>query len=583
MARMIPSVISPEVKSNAEKKVFEWFKNAPNTEDWVVLHSLGISNHSKVIHGETDFFILVPYKGIFALEVKGGRVTRNDGIWSFSDKYGNTGTKERGPFDQAWDGIFSIINDIKSKLDNSHQHLADIFYGIGVLFPDVEYQTVGCDEEQWQVFDSNDGIDVVGFINRIFDGACDRWKSVYGYDVPFNKLPTSDDVNYIASLLRGDFDFVVSISSQIRYSEQELMQLTQEQYRCIDQLEDNKRCLIQGGAGTGKTLLAIEEAKKSAAKGLKVALFCYNKTLGSWLNEYFSGVPQSLRPEFVGTFHSYMLSIIKSAGVFIKYPDNGDDYFYRHNVPTTAKIAFLQCPDLRFDKIIVDESQDLISPDYLNALDACLKGGLIHGQWTLFGDFSNQAIYNHEYSGDDMKNLLEERTSYIRFRLTINCRNTKPICEEITTITGFQPPSDVWSQVEGVPVQYLTYASTDEGVSKIEDVLHSLIQNHIAPKKITVLSPLKRENSIVDCVKNYDIRDYKVYGSNKITFSTVHSFKGLENSIILLTDISSFSDSQLMYVALSRARNALYIFETNVAKEEYYKLQLRRIQDGYKA
>lgn len=225
MAKMIPSVISPEIKSAAEKHIFEWFRDDPRTSDWIVLHSLGISNHNTVIHGETDFFILVPYMGLFALEVKGGRVKRKDGIWSFTDRYGNVGTKERGPFDQAWDGVFSIVGDIKSKLDPSHRYLENIFYGIGVMFPDVEYTTVGCDEEQWQVFDCNDGTDVYDYVHRIFNGACDKWKALYGEDVPFEKLPTDEDVKYIAALLRGDFDKAVAISVQIKYAEEELVKL----------------------------------------------------------------------------------------------------------------------------------------------------------------------------------------------------------------------------------------------------------------------------------------------------------------------------------------------------------------------
>ena len=49
MATMIPSVISPEVSSSAERRIFEWFQNSPQTDDWIVLHSLGISTHNKVI------------------------------------------------------------------------------------------------------------------------------------------------------------------------------------------------------------------------------------------------------------------------------------------------------------------------------------------------------------------------------------------------------------------------------------------------------------------------------------------------------------------------------------------------------
>ena len=52
MAKMIPSVLSPEIKSAAEKHIFEWFRDDPRTNDWIVLHSLGMSNHNRVMHGE---------------------------------------------------------------------------------------------------------------------------------------------------------------------------------------------------------------------------------------------------------------------------------------------------------------------------------------------------------------------------------------------------------------------------------------------------------------------------------------------------------------------------------------------------
>src|SRR5699024_4168253 len=103
---------------------------------------------------------------------------------------------------------------------------------------DVEYTTVSCDEEQWQVFDCNDGNNVYDYIRRLFEGACNKWESLHGHQVSYDRLPSPDDVRYIASLLRGDFDKAVAISVQIKYAEEELIRLTNEQYRCIDQLDD---------------------------------------------------------------------------------------------------------------------------------------------------------------------------------------------------------------------------------------------------------------------------------------------------------------------------------------------------------
>jgi len=585
MAKMIPSVISPEVRSAAEKHIFEWFRDDPRTDDWIVLHSLGISNHNKVIHGETDFFVLIPYKGIFALEVKGGRVKRTDGIWSFTDRYGKVGTKERGPFDQAWDGVFSIIADIKEKLDISHKHLENVFYGIGVMFPDVEYNTVGCDEEQWQVFDCNDGNNIYSYMQRLFEGANLKWKNLYGFDVPFDKLPSEEDVQYIASILRGDFDKAVALSVQIKYAEEELIKLTGEQYRCIDQLDDNKRCLIEGGAGTGKTLIAVEEAKKAVAKGQRVALFCYNKNLGDWLEKYFEDIPGNLRPVYVGTFNKYMIRVSKSAAINLHFPDTDEDseYFYNEDLPVSAEMAFSRLRNEKFDKIIVDEAQDLITKRYLSVFDKCISGGLSHGRWTFFGDFSQQAIFSKYLSGEQLKDMIEDRTSFIKFKLTINCRNTRTICDEISIITDFKAPSDVWSKVDGIPVQYLTYSTPEEEKMRLTDTIRSLMDNHISPKKISILSPKKRENSIVSEIDEYEIKEYKTFGNNKLSFCTIQAFKGLENTVVILVDIDTIADKQLMYVALSRARTALYVIESDGARKEYVDMQMRRLYNGYKA
>ena len=310
MAIMIPSAISPDVKSNAERHIFEWFENAKDTEDWVVLHSLGIVNHNKYIHGEVDFFVMIPMLGIFALEVKGGRVKRTDGIWSFTDKYGHSDKRSKGPFDQAWDGMYSIRQSLSDKLDVAHKHLEKIFFGIGVMFPDVAYDSVGIDEEQWQVFDCNDGRNVRAFVERIAEGSVKGWNTQYG-DVTLQNRPTVEDVRYMASILRGDFDMALSLRVQYNYVEEEIVSLTANQYKCIDQLEDNPRCLIKGSAGTGKTLLAIETVKKYVAKGEKVALLCYNNLLASWLQQYFEKQGESLRPVYVGSLHGYLMKVVQ--------------------------------------------------------------------------------------------------------------------------------------------------------------------------------------------------------------------------------------------------------------------------------
>ncbi len=577
MATMIPSVISPEVNSSAERRIFEWFQKAPQTDDWIVLHSLGISTHNKVIYGETDFFVLAPRLGLFALEVKGGRVRREDGIWYFANKYGKTNSKVRGPFDQAKDGVFSIVAALKKRLDRNHSYLSNVFFGFGVMFPDIEYEASGIDEEQWQIFDSRDGTYVKDFIGRLANRARRKWGSIYGcFDE--SRLPTAEDARYLASILRGDFDCAVSMIVQLRNADEALIGLTKEQYRCLDQLDDNPRCLIQGPAGTGKTLLAVEEVKKSAARGERTALFCFNSNLAEWLKSYFEDMPRTLRPKYVGTLHKFMVQTVKGSGVRLQTPQGELELqeFYQKDLPC-ATLKALCAAEEQFDKIVVDEAQDLICTDYLDVFDACLRKGLIRGRWTMFGDFSMQAIYANGQTSVKMKEILEDYTTFIRFRLTLNCRNTKPICEEIQTVTGFEAPSGLWTKVDGPPVNYITYVSIEDQRDKLANLLDQLANMCIEPKLITILSPYKRENSVISLLNGFDIRDFSICANTSITFCTIQAYKGLENAVIILTDIENFSMDKLMYIGLSRARSGLYILESESASKEYLTLLQRRL------
>src|SRR5665648_7078 len=573
MARMIPSVISPEVKSHAERRIFEWFQSDPETEGWVVLHSLGIANHRTVLFGELDFFVIAPKLGVFALEVKGGRVKREEGIWHFKDKYGQTSTRNRGPFEQANEGIFSLFDVVKKKCGVNHP-LGKLLFGTGVMFPDITFQADEIEGEQWQVFDQNDGKKVSGFIKRLARNSKRKWEEKYG---PLNpeKLPDAKAVREFANMLRGNFDIAVSLRTQINHAEEALITLTEEQLKCLDQLEDNSRCLIQGPAGTGKTLLAIEEVKKSVANGEKVVLFCYNTMLGNWLKGYFNGMHKSLRPEFVGTFHSFLYWLVTSTNMSINYPqDSNDQKFYREELPLVALKA-LDKKDLYFDKIVVDEAQDLIVSDYLNIMDSVLKGGITRGKWSMFGDFAMQAIYSSNGNPEHMKGLLEEKTSFIKYNLRINCRNTKPIGNAIKHITGFDNSYYLFARVEGPPVNYVTYKNMGEQNEKLEALLHKLKLEQVDLAGITILSPVKFENYVVSILNSTTINRYKIGLNEGITFSTIQAYKGLENSVIILTDIETFEHEKIMYVGLSRARTALYVFETEQADKERNQLLVR--------
>lgn len=574
MAIMIPSVISPDVKSDAEKRIFKWFKDAPGTDDWIVLHSLGLAYHSTLIHGETDFVVIAPHLGIFALEVKGGQVRRSsDGIWSFINRYGQENRKERGPFDQAWDGIHSIINFIQKRVDASHYHLKWVLFGIGIMMPDVRYDAEGIDEHQWQVFDIRDaqkGHDVAGWIRRLSQGAKDDWSSHYKSDAE-KKLPDRNDVEYLKTLLRNEYDSVVPLNLGSSKASNQQIELTKEQYGCLDQLEDNNRLLILGGAGTGKTMLAIEAARRFTANGERVALLCYNRTLGIWLRGALKDA--KCRPAYVGTLHAWMSSVVTES--MSDLAENEHDWF--ESILPNKVISKLEQEEAPFDRIIIDEAQDLIRPLYIEMYHHMLAGGFKRGKWVMLGDFSMQAIYDDEADEEKLVDLLQNRTSFAIYRLKINCRNTTEICDDINLVTDAKMQCNKARAVSGPKPDWDKWTNPEEEKSKLSGKINALVNNGVSLSNITILSPVTFDHSVASQIRQFDISQYAPDKKQGITFSTIHSFKGLENQFIILTDIESVSDKRMMYVAMSRARYGLYVLSNENAMNEYLGIYMRRL------
>jgi len=100
MAKLLPPYVDKTCKSSGERMIFDMLKKDSFTKDWIVLHSLNLSQHTKRLYGEIDFLLLIPYAGIFVMEVKGGDVRCKDGEWEFIDRYGNV-NKNKSPFSQA--------------------------------------------------------------------------------------------------------------------------------------------------------------------------------------------------------------------------------------------------------------------------------------------------------------------------------------------------------------------------------------------------------------------------------------------------------------------------------------------------
>ena len=79
--------------------------------------------------------------------------------------------------------------------------------------------------------------------------------------------------------------------------------LTEHQAVILDAIQLLNRVEIRGGAGSGKTFLAVEQARRLSAKGQRVALVCYSHGLASYLERITANWKRQHQPGYVGEFH----------------------------------------------------------------------------------------------------------------------------------------------------------------------------------------------------------------------------------------------------------------------------------------
>lgn len=560
MAKMFPKTFPNGSLSSGERKVFEYLKEyAP--ADWFVLHSFRLPRHKIVVFGEADFVVIAPKFGIFVLEIKSGGVGFDGSDWIFINRNHEKIYKKRGPFQQGHDAMFEIERIIVEKLGSDYSR-RNILYGYGVIFTDESNfpTSLITEDESWRLCQKTDNVDYCAFVKKLHRNFEEELKQL-GKRVP--KELTFATAETIAKTMRPIVDCVVPLKSFVQATEKDIISLTEEQYSCLDDIEINDQIVVTGGAGTGKTLIAVEEAKRSAENGT-VAFFCYNKNLAEFIKSNVD-----INKITVYSLHAYLTKI---CGTQIDGFEKNEEFFEKILPQMACEI--IKEKRINFDKIIVDEFQDLCIEEYLSFFDNILKNGLLEGKFTFYGDFARQAIYNENVSLSALKKV----AFFARKHLSINCRNTLYIGNELVNITGYDDKK-YRLKISGEPVDFFVWNTKEEQSNILIECIKKLKKKGFNASSIMILSPKRRENSIID---KYDKDEFLIgnYGSDMSAylamFSTVHSFKGLESEIVILTDIEDYSDTQLMYIALSRARSKLIVLESAEASKQRKKLTIVR-------
>ena len=562
--KFIPDYIPANYKSRAEVHIFEALHKSPGFEDWICLHSLSLSHHMTKRESEVDFLFISP-AGVFVVEVKGGRVTRHGGRWHFID-HNNHSHKGQSPFEQAKTSLYSIKRQIIKILGSPHTS-RNLVFGYGVAFPDIKFEIESAEWDQDIVCDHRDlSSSLANYLNRLVH----YWQTVSKSRAKLDQ----QQIKHILKYLRGDFAITQRLEDYLTESEQQIIHMTDEQLTALDMVSSNPRISLSGGAGTGKTMLAIKMFKYYSSQGQRVLFMCYNKLLGQFLKASLQDYCHN--GSRVDSLHNFMRNTAKIDDQLIENADDKHDLFI-NEFPRQFLKNIASQDFQKYDYLIIDEGQDILFSQYLEVLDSLINRGLDNGRWLICMD-ENQNIY----SGDivDTWQSIKQKSAF--FQLNANCRNTQNIIEETELVTGIKVAAS--KPVIGQSVRYIWYSNQADKFRQLHHTIESLLKQGVQPNDITILSPFKNslaefmQTANLSCpIQMLDLDNVTHEVDQTITCATISAHKGLENKVIILTDISDLSSQKykmLYYVGFTRARTLLFAMIHKSQKIFYNELQL---------
>ena len=512
--RMIPC--QPlATESDLERQIFDQLRSAFSGGDkngWFAMHSLNLPRHEYKRFGEIDFVVCGP-EGLFVLEVKGGHVACHDGVWETTNRYGETKRLRESPFRQAETAMHGLLK----KLPSITKETFVIGYGVimtGELPDSAEWdRAVYANQRDFKQFEK--------WLERFIR----HWRAK-----DTNKpVAVSSQLKALQQRLRPDFEYVVPMHVSVHDVEARRVRLTEDQMKWVDAIEVNPRVICSGGAGTGKTMLALELARRWCADGKKTVLACHSLWLKRYLERH--AVP----------------------GLTVSLADS---------IHVTARRAGID----KFDALIVDEGQDILNMDSLDVLDKFLLDGISKGLWCFFHDVNNQSGLCGSYVPDAYEYLSSFGPAQIP--LKTNCRNTLPILQRIQDDLN----ADVGNKGvgDGPVVREVFVEDTDSAIKALERELHHLIHcERFNPGEIVVLSPVLFSQSWTSLLSDniqipitvLDDASPRNMNRHTIGFSQIGDFKGLESEVVVLVDMPrpgyNVSLHSLHYVGMSRARALL--------------------------
>ena len=520
MAIMIPDMPRNFAAASLEGLMFDALQKLPN--DYYVFHSfrlISVSNNT-LYESETDFVIFNQKYGVICLEAKAGAVEYRDGSWFYA-----SGIKMRheGPFVQA------SLNKHKLRLYIERSHSAALLekckFLHGVWFPSITMAELNS-----MIFPPDADRKIV-LTKEALDNPEIYLERIYSLDAQkktLTMLSNDEAKRLIREVFCPHFSVFPTTTFENDLKKMVFHRLLKEQSGILNFLSEQKTAVINGAAGTGKTMIAVEKAQRHANDGDKVLYLCFNVKLRDYLENNYSNdnidffTIAALACKICGT----------TTASYQNLKSRLDDMYFRGNFP--------------YKHIVVDEGQDF-GADVIDELEIL----------ELLRDIvTDESVDGTFYVFYDKLQLVQSKQvpKYIEdadCKLTLyrNCRNTENIATTSLKVIPERKPILIEGSVKGVPAK-IYYRTAEKTITCLDEVIKEFLSDGI--KNIVILTCKTEPDSILtNVVRNGKYQD-------KYLFTTCRKFKGLEADGVILVDVDSetFNSHNVMlyYVGTSRAR-----------------------------
>jgi hypothetical protein len=524
---LYPSEQPRKTDSNAEIAVYKALKERLPS-GWYAWHSLRLMDDDRMF-GEGDFVIANPDRGLVALEVKGGLIEQRDGRW-----FQNGAPMKIDPLAQAHRFIRKLIHQL--ELGGCYPPA----YGVATCFPDTAFETP---PDQSDLRNTTIGKQDLPWLDQAL-------LALFESALPASRRPRGKWIEQIHRLWGDTWIPALKLGTRSAIEDSDRAKLDAEQMRILDRIESNRNLLIQGGAGSGKTLIAREAAVRFAAKGERVLMLCFTRALAEWLRRTFA----SANPQ-ITTLGQYALDLVRLVEPGLKEP--ADIAGWRELVFRAAAEAAPRVSGT-WDAVIVDEAQDLAEFDWELAFELARDKRLwvFHDPAQHFWD--DRPLPKRLTAGDFFKvDLLENyrcAPAIIaladRYRVAHTLESSETIIREglsDETIGIVQCPSE-----SSVP-------------DRIANEIGKLRSAGFAPNQIAIISVRGQTGARtfgMDRIGAYRlVKADDPNAAGEIVDDTFLRFKGLERPAVIVTDLNLIPDRRetRMYIAITRALSTVRI------------------------